>query len=382
MTGFVFKPTGLPLTATFMMEFTKNKAVTLEEMESPKGQLMEITAESVLDMLTQDHLKCHICLNTFTSPTYLDCLHTFCIQCLEDMRSNSGHSCNELHCPNCRVKTSLIGRGTLGLKRNFMMVSLVEEVASQKKLLRIQQGAVTCTLCNDEASAVIQCSDCQERLCQDCWMQQDSKHTGHHIDILDPTTTEKPPVVPKCRKHERYECCFYCKTCQALICAMCAATSHRSLEHEHLEIDEADDLARQELGILRSRLEKRQQDYISAVQHIKRNCERTEDILDNTVAKIETAGEYAEAEDEDQVLETLMTLKRARAKDFCKALQVISAKVEWVQHVYDYVSQQVADAGKYQLLRQKEELVTNIEETLANTDEEHPCLEATYNCQY
>ncbi|XP_022088730.1 E3 ubiquitin-protein ligase TRIM56-like [Acanthaster planci] len=335
-----------------------------EEMEPHPQNPTELTARSVLEMLTQDFLKCHICLNTFESPTFLDCQHTFCLQCLENLRSSNGRSCNELGCPDCRVKTPLIGRSISALKPNFTMASLVAEVKSQKRMLCIQQMAMipTCSLCN-KANVVILCSDCRERLCQDCWMKQESNHATHKTDVLDLIWTEKSPTVPKCSKHGESQCCYFCQTCQDFICLMCMATLHRSHEHKHLEIDQAYDTARQELGILLSRSEKRLQEYISHKAIIERKCNEMQDEIAEATTKIQQSG----GPNKDRYLSKLTEFAQARAAEYSKAMEAACTKVEWVQNIRDTISKRVSSADKYALLRSKEELVLQLRHILEKT---------------
>ncbi|XP_038051832.1 E3 ubiquitin-protein ligase TRIM56-like [Patiria miniata] len=349
----------------------------LVKMEPQKGKSLEVTAESVLEMITEDFFKCHICLNNFSSPTFLDCHHTFCLSCLEDLRKSQGRSCNELDCPDCRVKTSLMGRGTSALKRNFTMASLVDAVTNQKKQLRIQQGTIVCSLCNNEAHAVLRCNDCDERLCQDCYLERESEHPNHQIEIIDPILTEKPPSAPKCKKHGEYDYCFYCKTCEALICALCAATSHRDMVHEHLSINDADDLTRQDICLLLSRSEKRVQDYISTKEGIEDQCKIMEAELAHAETKIKEMDAhiwdtddymYDEAQEpvKNQTLADFHAFQTARKEEYAKALDDVQANVECLQKVCDSVSEQVGDADKYQLLQRKEELLMRIEDVLDN----------------
>ena len=64
-------------------------------------------AASLVDTLGE-HLKCAVCLDQYTEPKVLPCLHTFCKRCLQGVLNREG-AVWKLICPTCRssAKVSL-----------------------------------------------------------------------------------------------------------------------------------------------------------------------------------------------------------------------------------------------------------------------------------
>lgn len=122
-----------------------------------------------------EFLTCKICLEGFTSPKSLDCLHTFCEDCIES-HANSESSYKkysdyrEFTCPLCRKRTNLPLGGVKKLPDNFLVSSLTEVIDRQKPSKF--QVCDFCKLVNrkhKEASA--KCLDCSKLLCKACVTQ-------------------------------------------------------------------------------------------------------------------------------------------------------------------------------------------------------------------
>ncbi len=80
-----------------------------------------------------DELECAICNEHFNQPKYLQCMHTFCAGCLEDLAKSRGGR-KMLPCPLCRQETPVPKDGIRhGLKTNTMAVSILEKI--KKKVI-------------------------------------------------------------------------------------------------------------------------------------------------------------------------------------------------------------------------------------------------------
>ena len=330
----------------------------MDQVDFKKNASSPITAESILDKISQDYLKCIICLNTFTEPTFLDCHHTFCQSCLNDLRQSESHSSQSgINCPSCRKQTPLSGRGLSGLKQNFILKSLADDVTQQQKLLRVQQGALVCGQCNDECDTVIQCSDCSMTFCQDCWFDQESSHGDHEIGTL--TSTEK---APKCPKHKELDYCIYCQSCQVLLCAMCAATTHRSMDHEHIDIDQAISDLKEELRELISKADIRVEDFIRERSLLEYEMEELNAKIEHQMTHIRLY--KSNYDDPKQRLQTLSEFQHKKKIYFFEKLNKISAKVEWATHILDKIKDQMKEPSKYKLIQMSEVLEVRINDII------------------
>ena len=57
-------------------------------------------AASLADTLGK-HLECAVCLDQYTEPKVLPCLHTFCKRCLQGLLTHE-RAVEKLICPTCR----------------------------------------------------------------------------------------------------------------------------------------------------------------------------------------------------------------------------------------------------------------------------------------
>ena len=69
---------------------------------------VELSLESVLD-----ELICPLCIDTFSQPRSLQCLHSYCEKCLEGLQKATKVS-EGVRCPECRAWTELPHGGVKG----------------------------------------------------------------------------------------------------------------------------------------------------------------------------------------------------------------------------------------------------------------------------
>ena len=159
-----------------------NPCITNTPDKMPVGSSKSgVLAQQIHD----EFLTCKICLEGFSNPKSLDCLHTFCEDCIEN-HANSESSYKkysdyrEFTCPLCRKRTNLPLGGVKKLPDNFLVSSLTEVIDRQKPSKF--QVCDFCKLVNrkhKEASA--KCLDCSKLLCKSCVTQhQETKVRESH----------------------------------------------------------------------------------------------------------------------------------------------------------------------------------------------------------
>src|SRR4051812_29710670 len=84
--------------------------------------------------------ECCICTDLFTDPRMLPCLHTFCLNCLNQTTVKAGDS---MPCPLCRSPFVVPSEGMIGLPKNFFMKRLVEVA----KISRPSSKLISCEIC-------------------------------------------------------------------------------------------------------------------------------------------------------------------------------------------------------------------------------------------
>ena len=130
-------------------------------------------------------LTCPICMELFTDPVTLPCMHSYCRNCLiSTMQSNATQARIErteytgqstgmdidksgsvVKCPECRY-IAVIDQGLSSLPKNFTIANIVD------KYRKSQSGevVVSCDVCcmNTLANAVKSCMDCKISYCTEC----------------------------------------------------------------------------------------------------------------------------------------------------------------------------------------------------------------------
>ncbi|ELU01091.1 hypothetical protein CAPTEDRAFT_86968, partial [Capitella teleta] len=75
-----------------------------------------------------DLLTCPICLETFSDPKTLICLHSFCANCLESCKRPYRR---DVPCPVCKKVTVLPTTGVQGLQNDFRIQQIRDIITSR-----------------------------------------------------------------------------------------------------------------------------------------------------------------------------------------------------------------------------------------------------------
>ncbi|XP_060070048.1 E3 ubiquitin-protein ligase TRIM45-like isoform X2 [Ylistrum balloti] len=195
------------------------------------------TGGKLAQEINDEFLTCKICLEGFKNPKCLDCLHTFCEQCIDnhimsECTYKKYSDYREFTCPLCRKRTQLPLGGVKKLPDNFLVSSLGEVVARQKP-----SKFPFCDICklvnrkHREASS--KCLDCNKLLCKNCVeLHRETKVTKNH-SIFD-VDIEKDI---ECKEHQDEVVRFYCEPCEACICVLCTFNEHK--DHEISQFSDA-----------------------------------------------------------------------------------------------------------------------------------------------
>lgn len=237
-------------------------------------------------------ISCPLCQDYFHEPKILDCLHTVCRPCLEKSVSKKEDGFKTVLCPVCDVETRALN-GLTGLMNNNTLRGLVEEAVLKDKI----SGAVSkvrCQACVEDNTAVSRCMDCDNFLCLECQNahQRLIALKNHNIvpmaDLKSGKITFKSKLRdqnPKCSKHSDQDCCFFCITCEMLICTTCTVLDHCSPDHSYTDIEEAIDCCRSEVGSLMTQAERSRESFQDAETLTKHAQSRLEQLNSNARGK-------------------------------------------------------------------------------------------------
>ena len=123
----------------------------------------------------EEHLKCPVCIDLYTNPKILPCLHSFCQECLEGLpqeREARGDT-YYLSCPTCRQRMEVPREGVGAFPVAFHLNNLKEIMQNlQRNVPNPQQ-----VTCNDHDKVF--CETCKKVICLHCTYDthEDHEHT-------------------------------------------------------------------------------------------------------------------------------------------------------------------------------------------------------------
>ncbi|XP_022086393.1 E3 ubiquitin-protein ligase TRIM71-like isoform X3 [Acanthaster planci] len=249
------------------------------------------TAE-VLGKIGERHLECSICFNRFTEPKFLDCLHTFCLKCLHNLREIESPQILKLKCPLCRHETTLANKRLEDLPTNITLSALVEEFTVQEKLLQGQGSEIKCQSCEEKNQATLFCMDCAQFLCKDCQRVHErlagtKSHRTYTLAQLQSgeiVYKSKLREEPKCDKHPDQNLNIYCYRCQQLVCITCCFIDHRN--HKCVNLSEAFGKCKLEVEGLKVRAEKKKTELNNAKENTAKSRKNLNAMFEATNKKI------------------------------------------------------------------------------------------------
>ena len=282
-----------------------------------------------------EEVSCSVCMNTFTDPKQLPCLHSFCLHCLNGILRTSGRQ-DVICCPECRRESRVPTSGNLNdLPTNFRINSLLDVLAIKE----CSTTGVKCKNCDKRSAQSLYCFQCCGFWCDDCITAHNMirENKEHRVLALKDFQDEdyenvlKRPAFCQKKHHEKEELKFFCKICEIAICNACALTDHEG--HAKMLLEEA---ANERKLQVKSVIESQKQ----KVQQKKKKITK----LDETSTQIQ---------------EKLAIVKRDAQKFADKMIGVIEAKK---QETFNNAERQAAESLE-RLVIQKSEIEHQVNST-------------------
>ena len=132
----------------------------------------------------KQQVTCSICLDTYTQPKTISCLHTFCCECLERHARVSQRQ-GKFRCPECQAEIDLPQGNHFDLLPNsFFHKSLLGVLEGEDRQAKQQD---TCSQHTEERVRYY-CSSCKVCICPICVTED---HRGHAFDVLEKAVQEE-----------------------------------------------------------------------------------------------------------------------------------------------------------------------------------------------
>ena len=166
-------------------------------------------------------------------PRILNCLHSICHSCVEEMFQRSA-ACT-ITCPVCRNEQTI--KGAMYLPPNYLTLNEIVQTSSS----RIMSN---CSRCYDESASHSWCKTCNSALCefhhQDHKLSLDTaKHeimTFKEINHRKIAIKAKVPPIP-CPQVPIQDSCIYCRSCKHVVSVQGMAEHHKG--HDRVNCQDA-----------------------------------------------------------------------------------------------------------------------------------------------
>ena len=176
--------------------------------------------------------ECPLCLETVKNPKTLPCLHSFCLECLDELANFARRQLQTtIKCPVCQTSFPILDSNTFAnLPSSFHLNRLVDVLALEDSSVQAQK----CNTCDDNKPATSYCFVCQTFMCTSCFQshQRFKATRGHRNVLIDKLQAQdvqeliERPVMCSQQFHEDQPLEFYCEDCKVLICLKCSIVIH------------------------------------------------------------------------------------------------------------------------------------------------------------
>ncbi|XP_066274689.1 uncharacterized protein [Branchiostoma lanceolatum] len=344
-----------------------------------------MAASSVQDVPT-GLLTCQICLEPFTEPKLLPCLHTFCTGCLEKFVAEQRGTEDALFCPTCQSKFLLPGGVVAGLKSNVLVQNVRGTVDVYKLLDTKDAEDISCCSCEPREKATHWCLECCEFFCTDCVAaHQRLKPTrGHELLGKDElreriaagvaVTTQQGPT---CSKHNGEILKFYCKTCREPVCRDCSILKHREHVYDYLP-DIVGDI-KQTLNKHLSLAEEKIDECTKSKDKLVRKNSQRRQALDGAVLKVtedadRVIQEVCEAVTREKaaIIEQIKTVRKENSKQLSATTDHIDNTRSRVSTTVEFVSNMIKHGTDFDIVNLQPDVTNNLETILQSTTQRIP----------
>ena len=328
--------------------------------------------ESLLKNL-KEHVTCSICLDTFTDPKTITCLHTFCCECLKKHALISQMN-GKFRCPECQAEVDLPEANCFDkLPTSFHHNSLLSVLAIRQSG---KGNDIICGVCKKKSAEISYCFECAKFMCSDCVNahQLFSHFTeGHKVTPVKQFQPQDYEALMRrqsfCSQqyHEREVTRFFCLKCQICVCQICIATDHKAHDVELLEKaadgEKANILTRTEVLKTKTKV------FGDTIREYEQRVLELETNLTNAKREVSKAAEQMMAkirEDERRIITALENTRASRADKLNSAKAQVQSLLKQFNQAIEFAENLIQRSSSSDILQSKNYLENRFEH-LENT---------------
>ena len=315
--------------------------------------------ESLLQNL-KEHVTCSICLDTFTDPKTITCLHTFCCDCLKKHALISQRN-GKFRCPECQAEVDLPEANRFDkLPTSFHHNSLLSVLAIRQSG---KGNDIICGVCKKKSVEISYCFECAKFMCSDCVNAHQlftNLTEGHKVTPVKQFQPQDYEALIKrqsfCSQqyHEREVTRFFCLKCQICVCQICIATDHKAHDVEPLEKaadgEKANILTRTEVLKTKTRvLGDTIREYEQTVLELETN-------LTNAKREVSKAAEQMIAkirEDERRIITALENSRASRADKLDSAKAQVQSLLKQINQAIEFAENLIQRSSSSDVMQSK-----------------------------
>ncbi|XP_058963068.2 E3 ubiquitin-protein ligase TRIM71-like [Pocillopora verrucosa] len=347
--------------------------------------------ESLLKNL-KEHVTCSICLDTYTKPKTIACLHTFCCECLERHALTSQKQ-GFYRCPECQAQICIPeGKRFDNLPSSFLHNSLLSLLAVRRSG---EGNEISCSTCQKKSAEINYCFDCEKFMCPDCVKAhevfRDTIFQGHKVTPVRQFQAADYEALLKrqsfCSEnyHEKEVSKFFCVGCQSCVCQVCINIDHKS--HDVVPLEKAADDEKANI-IARAELVKEKKE---VCRDVIREFEKTEHELETNIStakrRVSQATEQMMEKLRQLEREAITTLEKSRvsriAKLHSEKASVVSFEKQ-LDQAFEFSNNLVERSSSSDIMQNKKNVEERIEDLIKTTMPALPvssCVEFVSTCE-
>ena len=324
--------------------------------------------ESLLKDLKKQ-VTCSICLDTYTEPKTISCLHTFCRECLEKHARVSQRQ-GKFRCPECQAEIDLPeGNRFDRFPNSFFYKSLLS-------LLAIRQSgdasSVACSHCRKTNPQMYYCFDCGRFLCLDCFNAHQMLSVtfeGHKVMPVKDFKGEDYEALlkrqPFCSQqfHEREITRFFCSQCQVCICSICIVTDHQN--HNAVLLDKAAHDEKETIMSGAKTIKEREIQFCQVIKEFEEMIYELERNFTNAKREVSRTAEQMIAnirQREREAVVSLETTRVSRLKKIAAAKQEVESLIKQISQAAQFAENLVQRSSSSDIMQNKEALRQKFQE--------------------
>ena len=347
--------------------------------------------ESLLKNL-KEHVTCSICLDTYTKPETIACLHTFCCECLE-RHALTNQKQEFYRCPECQAQIRIPeGKRFDDLASSFLHNSLLSLLAVQRSG---EGNEISCSTCQKKSAEINYCFDCEKFMCPDCVKAhevfRDTIFQGHKVtpvrqfQAADYEALLKRQSFCSEKYHEKEVTKFFCVGCQSCVCQVCINTDHKN--HDVVPLEKAADDEKANITA-RAELVKEKKE---VCRDVIREFEKTEHELETNIStakrRVSQATEQMMGKLRQLEREAITTLEKSRVSRIAKLhsgkASVVSFEKQ-LDQAFEFSNNLVERSSSSDIMQNKKNVEERIKDLIETTMPVLPvssCVEFVSTCE-